>query len=84
MYIQSDRNYVTIITKDLSLAFIDTLKKWTNHLKQDNFIQVHRSFIVNVDYIEKLTGNIAYLDKIKIPIGKTYKEFLFMKVKPIN
>lgn len=84
LYIQSDRNYVTIITKDLSLAFIDTLKKWTIHLKQENFIQVHRSFIVNIDYIEKLTGNIAYLKKCKIPIGKTYKKFLFDKVKPIN
>ena len=84
IYIQSDRNYVTIITQDLSLVFIDTLKKWTAYLNHDNFVQIHRSFIVNIDYIKKLTGNIAYLEKVKIPIGKTYKKSLLDKVKPIN
>lgn len=84
IYVQSDRNYVTVVSKDLSLSFIDSLKNWTEYLNQDNFIQVHRSFILNLDYIEKLTGNIVYINNHKVPVGKTFKEDLFQKVKPIN
>ncbi len=84
IYVQSDRNYVTVVSKDLSLSFIDSLKKWAGYLNQDNFIQTHRSYIVNINYIEKLTGSIIYINEQKIPIGKSYKGKLFEKVKPIN
>jgi DNA-binding LytR/AlgR family response regulator len=84
LYLQSDRNYVTIVTKELSLSFIDSLKNWVNRLKQDNFLQIHKSFILNVDYIEKLTGNLVYVNKEKLPVGKTFKKELFEKVAPIN
>lgn len=84
VYVQSDRNYVTVVTKEFSLVFIDALKKWTLHLKQNNFVQIHRSFIININYIEKLTGSIVYINKEKIPVGKTYKSNLFKMVKPIN
>ena len=84
MYVQSDRNYVTVVSKELRLSFIDSLKKWTVHLKQDNFLQIHKSFILNINYIDKLTGNLVYINNQKIPVGKTYKEALFNRVKPIN
>ncbi len=84
VYVQSDRNYVTVVTKKIRLSFIDSLKNWTGYLKQDNFLQIHRSFIININYIEKLTGNLAYINKQKIPVGKTYKENLFKRIKPIN
>ena len=84
VYVQSDRNYVTVVTKELRLSFIDSLKNWTGYLKQGNFLQIHRSFIININCIEKLTGNLAYINKQKIPVGKTYKENLFKKINPIN
>ncbi|MFK7774833.1 MAG: LytR/AlgR family response regulator transcription factor [Saprospiraceae bacterium] len=84
VYVQSDRNYVTVVTKDFKLVFIDTLKKWIFYLKQENFIQIHKSFIINIDNIEKLTGNLVYINQEKIPVGKTFKQDLFEKVKPIN
>ncbi|WP_242202255.1 LytR/AlgR family response regulator transcription factor [Aestuariivivens insulae] len=84
-YVQSDRNYVTISTKQINFSFIDTLKKWGDILCDSKFIQVHKSYIINIEYIEKVTGNIAYIDrKEKIPIGRTFKEPLFSKIKPIN
>jgi two-component system response regulator LytT len=82
--IQSDRNYVTLVSTEISLSFIDSLKNWTNYLKQDNFLQVHKSFILNLDYVDKLTGNLVYINKQKIPVGKTFKEGLFKRLKRIN
>jgi DNA-binding LytR/AlgR family response regulator len=82
--IQSDRNYVTIVSQGLSLSFIDSLKNWLIHLNRNNFIQVHKSFILNLNYIQKLTGNLVYANKQKIPVGKTFKAELIKRLNPIN
>lgn len=84
IYVQSDRNYVTVVTENISLSFIDSLKKWNEYLTDDRFLQTHKSFIINLNYIEKVTGNLVYINKQKIPVGRTFKDALFEKIKPIN
>lgn len=84
IYVQSDRNYVTVVTENISLSFIDSLKKWNEYLTDDRFLQTHKSFIINLNYIEKVTGNLVYINKQKIPVGRTFKDALFKKIKPIN
>ncbi len=73
LYIESDRNYVTIVTKKQKLSLIDSLKNWVEKLQTTEFVQVHKSFIINTDYVDKITGNVVYLDTCKIPVGRTYK-----------
>ena len=47
-------------------------------LQNFRFIQIHRSYIINIDKITKIYGNQVFIGDKAIPIGKTYKE-LFMK-----
>ena len=75
-YVESDRNYISLITKTKTLSFIDTLKNWTEKLNSNQFIQVHKSFIVNVNKVDKISGNTLFLNDKKIPIGRTYKQEL--------
>jgi DNA-binding LytR/AlgR family response regulator len=75
-YVESDRNYITLITKTKTLSFIDTLKNWGEKLSSNQFIQVHKSFIVNVNKIDKISGNTLFIADKKIPIGRTYKQEL--------
>ena len=72
-YVESDRNYITLISKSKTLSFIDTLKNWADKLDNQQFIQVHKSFIINVNKIDKITGNTLFIADKKIPIGRTYK-----------
>lgn len=73
IYVESDRNYISLITKNKSLSFIDTLKSWVDKLDNQQFIQVHKSFIVNVKRVDKISGNTLFIADKKIPIGRTYK-----------
>lgn len=84
IYVQSDRNYITVVTKNLKLSFIDTLKRWEGYLTQETFIQIHKSFIVNILFIDKVTGNLVFIEKEKIPVGRLYRKKLFSLIKPIN
>ncbi|MEP5339418.1 MAG: LytTR family DNA-binding domain-containing protein [Algibacter sp.] len=76
LYLESDRNYVTVFTKNQKLSFIDSLKNWNEKLSGKQFIQVHKSFIVNSKRVEKISGNHIFLTGNKIPIGRTYKHDL--------
>jgi len=76
LYIESDRNYITVFTNEQKFSYIDSLKNWKKKLPEKNFIQVHKSFIVNSNFVERISGNILILKQTKIPIGRTYKQGL--------
>lgn len=76
LYIESDRNYITVVTENQRLSYIDSLKNWTSKLPENQFIQVHKSYIVNSKFVDKISGNILFIKTNKIPIGRTYKQEL--------
>ncbi|MEC3906609.1 LytTR family DNA-binding domain-containing protein [Tamlana sp. 2201CG12-4] len=80
LYIESQRNYITVVTTSQKLSYIDTLKNWRTKLPEDQFIQVHKSFIVNHVFVTKISGNIIYLGRDKIPIGRTFRQELMHRL----
>lgn len=80
IYIQADDNYSKIITTSKRHLVSLTLKKVNEKLLQVNFIRVHRSFIVNVDFIDKIKDGFIYIEKKEIPIGRKYQEALFSQI----
>ncbi|KAA5827899.1 response regulator transcription factor [Algibacter amylolyticus] len=76
LYIESQRNYITVVTETQRLSYIDALKNWNTKLPKNDFIQVHKSFIINSKFIDKISGNTLYISANKIPIGRTYKQDL--------
>ncbi|MFL0353393.1 LytTR family DNA-binding domain-containing protein [Xanthomarina sp. GH4-25] len=80
VYLESSRNYISVITKNKKLTYIDSLKNWTCKLADNQFIQVHKSFIINKAYVEKISGNEIYVQGTRIPIGRTFKQDLLKKL----
>lgn len=81
VYVESDRNYITLVTNTQKLSYIDSLKNWVEKLPTDQFVQVHKSYIINVKLVEKISGNEAFLGEKRIPIGRTYKQELLKQLK---
>jgi len=80
LYVESDKNYVTIITKIGKYSYLDSLKNWMQKLPEDSFIQVHKSYIINLRAIEKISRNIIFIKDSKIPIGRMFKSELLRKL----
>ncbi len=76
LFIESDRNYITVVTETQKLSYIDSLKNWTAKLPENQFVQVHKSYIINSKFVDKISGNTIYVRANKIPIGRTYKQEL--------
>ena len=83
VYLESDRNYITVVTTQQRLSYIDSLKNWKSKLSDDQFLQVHKSFIINRNFVDKISGNEIYVQGQRIPIGRTYKQELLKQLKII-
>ena len=81
LFVESIKDYVNIKTENQEYIVLDTLKSLENQLPE-NFARVHKSFILNLDKIEKIdVRNVFLISGKEIPIGETYKSEFFLKIK---
>ncbi|WP_142785215.1 LytR/AlgR family response regulator transcription factor [Changchengzhania lutea] len=82
LFIKGEADYINIATNKREYLILDSLRNWNEKLKGFNFLQPHRSYIVNINKIKKVYGNLIYLsDELKIPIGKTLKAYVLDSLK---
>lgn len=77
-FIRSDTDYTELNTTEKKYLSNEALKHWVKTI--DQFVQVHKSFIINPEYIDKVSGNQIHLKSgTVIPIGRAYKEAFVAK-----
>lgn len=77
LYVEAYGDYVNFHTKETRYLVHATMKGIENKLPSDQFIRVHRSFIVRFDKIDLIEESIIQINKKLIPIGESYRsEFL--------
>ena len=74
LYIQSMREYVAIFTPEGRLLTLNSLKKLDKELPSDQFMRIHKSYMIAIDKVNTLEGNLVHIGKEKIPVGANYKE----------
>ena len=79
-WIEALGNYMRVITEDGKYTILSTMKDVANKLPSDEFVRVHRSFIVRLDKIESIEDNYIVINNNQINIGKAYKEGLSGKL----
>jgi DNA-binding LytR/AlgR family response regulator len=52
------------------------MKSFDQELSKQKFIRVHKSFIINLDKVEKFNGKFAEIGATKIPLSRNKKEDL--------
>jgi len=75
-YIQGLKDYIRIYstTTNKAILTLSSFKDIMEKLPASQFIRTHRSYIVNIEFIDALQKTNVVVDKIRIPIGETYKE----------
>ncbi|MGJ8667187.1 MAG: LytTR family transcriptional regulator DNA-binding domain-containing protein [Patiriisocius sp.] len=76
LYVKSDSHYLEFYTKDNNKPEIDrnALKDVLEQLKELGFAQIHKSYIVNLDYIRIINSTkIMLTDGTWLPLSRTYK-----------
>ncbi|WP_321436211.1 LytTR family DNA-binding domain-containing protein [uncultured Bacteroides sp.] len=78
-YIEGLKDYVVIYTQDAKIITAINLKNIYEQLPQNIFIRVSKSYIVNLSHIDSLDNNDIQIGTQKIPIGNSFREYLFDK-----
>lgn len=78
-YIEALSDYVKINSSKKNLTILSTMKNLERKLPS-NFLRVHRSFIINLNHIDKIEDDHVQIFKVDIPIGKTYKKVFYSKI----
>ena len=75
-YIEALGDYVRIHSKLGKYTVLSTMKAMEVKLPDDEFMRVHKSYIVRIDKIQKVIKNEAYLEGYTVPISRSYKDAL--------
>lgn len=79
LYIEGLHKYVKIVTSVKNYTTLMALTLMEEELPTQLFYRCHRSFIINLQKIELIEGNIAVIKGNKIPISKLNKQELLTK-----
>jgi DNA-binding LytR/AlgR family response regulator len=80
LYVEAMANYVTLYTVNDKLVVYLTIKGILEKLPPGNFMQVHKSYVVNTDKIKTIEGNMLHLGDTKITIGSSYVDDVMKRV----
>ena len=79
-FIKAEGNFVEIFADQGKLFTHQTLLQMERMLPTDAFLRVHKSYIVRMDAIEKITSAEIFVAGTAIPIGRSYKDALLKRV----
>lgn len=80
LFLESMENYVVIHTTAGKEIIYITLKNILSQLPEGTFLQVHRSYIVNVKQIKAIEGNLLHIGKSKIPVARNLREVVLPQI----
>lgn len=79
-YIESMENYVSIYTSQQRYIVHTTLKSTMENLPGTDFIQVHKSFVVHLQKITGIDGNMLELGKFNVMVSRSMRESVMEKI----
>lgn len=81
-YVEGLKDYVIIHLKDSRIITHNTMKNIESLLmKLDNFIRIHRSYIINLKHVKEIEGNSFRIKDELLTIGTTFKDEVQQKLE---
>lgn len=79
-YLKSEHVYVELHTVSKKKYLIrSTMNDFVDSLPS-NFYRTHRSYTVNLDYLDSINSRYILIDSEEVPIGKNYRDDLMQKI----
>jgi len=84
LYVEAMSEYIRIHTSNQKITTLQSLRNMEAKLPSDQFLRVHRSYLIALDKIEAIEGNQVLISEVKIPVSKSYRDALAVIVKKYN
>ncbi len=77
LYAESVKDYIKVFTKDKQIIAKYKITDFESGMSNKGFIRIHRSYIVNIKNITAFTAADIEIGSVVLPIGASYKEYIF-------
>jgi DNA-binding LytR/AlgR family response regulator len=83
LFCEGMKDYTQIYIKGRSepILTLNNLKSFSFKLPSEEFIRVHRSYIVSITHIDSIARNEIYIGKKIIPIGDSFKDDFYQIIE---
>lgn len=76
-YIEGMKDYVRIYTEKEKIMTLLSLKKLEEILPINQFLRIHKSYLISINKIESIERNRVQIMGIPLPLGKSYQKYFF-------
>jgi len=73
LFIEGALEYVTFQTRNKKIMGLFSLKNLEKELPEDKFMRIHKSYIVALDKISEIDGNLVRIDQFTIAVSKSIR-----------
>ena len=80
LFMEALQNYVAIYTKERKMISYNTMAQFEKQLPENLFMRIHKSYIVALQKIDSIEGNMIGIASYKIPCSRNCKDLLMQKV----
>jgi two-component system, LytTR family, response regulator len=80
LYIEALRDYIAIHMAAAKILSLESMKNMEEILPGSQFIRIHKSYIINREFIEFIERGRVVIHKEYLPIGETYREKVMNKL----
>ncbi|WP_299991039.1 LytTR family DNA-binding domain-containing protein [uncultured Pontibacter sp.] len=84
LYVEGLQNYVSIYTRQERILSLRNIKKMQEQLPTQQFVRVHKSYIISLDKIDSIERNRIFIGDAVIPVGDTFKESFMELIENAN
>ncbi len=79
-FMKSESNYVRFTFADKEITTLMNMRDLERKLPS-SFVRVHRSFIVNLDHVDRLDSNDIKVGRALVPVSDSYREELLSRLR---
>nr|WP_067054728.1 response regulator [Mucilaginibacter sp. L294] len=80
LFIEGMENYVIIHTTNKKVITHSTLKSLIEKLPKQAFLQTHKSYIVAINKVGAVEGNILYVGNQQVPISRQLRDYVLGRI----
>jgi len=80
-YIEGLGDYIKLYINDKKLVTNLSMKKIETLLPTHQFYRIHKSYIISLNKLESIEGNMVKIDGKKLPIGNSYRQEFMSHIK---
>jgi DNA-binding LytR/AlgR family response regulator len=80
LFVESMGDYVKFVTADKKYVTHNTIKNLEDKVNKQDFLKVHRSYIVNLHHIDDVRENRLFIKGMEIPISKANKSLILNRL----